>query len=141
MDCIFVKNVNQFFSNFIEVNLLFNDITGTDLCPVLTNCHRLLSRCSRVTIRGLSEESTAPAVTTKARHWRLWQTSSSLSAPRWTSTRGSDTRSKAEKQSVALLGLQLASAPKQKKNIFCLAFRTNVSGPGCSGRWTLPEAP
>lgn len=51
-------------------------------------------RCLHVIIQGLSKASTVPTVRTKRRNWRHSQTSSSRSVPRWTSTQGSDTRSK-----------------------------------------------
>lgn len=73
-------------------------------------------RCSHVIIRGLSKASTVPKVRTKRRHWRHSQTSLSRSVPRWTSTPGSDTRSKPEK--TWFLSLQHTSAPKHSETFY-----------------------
>lgn len=51
-------------------------------------------RCSHVIIRKLSKAFTVPRVKTNARHWRNWQTNWLHSVQHWTSTQGSDIRSK-----------------------------------------------
>lgn len=51
-------------------------------------------RCSRVITLELSKAFTVPRVKTSRRHWRTWQTNLLHSVQHWTSTQGSDTRSK-----------------------------------------------
>lgn len=51
-------------------------------------------RCSRLITQELFKAFTVPRVKTNRRHWRTWQTNLLHSVQHWTSTQGSDTRSK-----------------------------------------------
>lgn len=94
-----------------EINIDFMPLeaqVSTCMEKVLFMCHSFLLtrhfincfncscsfRCSHVIIQKLSKAFTVPRVKTNRRHWRNWQTNSLHSVQHWTSTQGSDIRSK-----------------------------------------------